>query len=43
LRGAGDKAVDWLYKVNPLQKYYSRIQSAMRYTYNPFFKTQEAV
>lgn len=42
-RGLGDKVVDALYKYNPLQKYYSRIQSAMRYTYNPFFRTQERV
>lgn len=42
-RGMGDKAVDYWYKINPLQKYYSRIQSAFRYTYNPFFRTQERV
>lgn len=42
-RGLGDKVVDNLYKFNPLQKYYSRLQSAMRYTYNPFFRTQERV
>lgn len=42
-RGAGDKVVDALYRYNPLQKYYSRIQSAFRYTYNPFFRTQERV
>lgn len=41
-RGFGDKIVDNLYKFNPLQKYYSRIQSAMRYTYNPFFRVQES-
>lgn len=40
-RGLGDKITDNLYKYNPLQKYYSRIQGALRYTYNPFFKTQE--
>lgn len=43
LRGLGDKVVDTLYRYNPLQKYYSRIQSALRYTYNPFFRTQERV
>lgn len=43
LRGLGDKIVDTLYAVNPLQKYYSRIQSALRYTYNPFFRIQESV
>ena len=42
-RGLGDKIVDTLYKVNPLQKHYARIQSALRYTYNPFFRTQERV
>lgn len=40
-RGLGDKVVDSLYRYNPLHKYYSRIQSALRYTYNPFFRTQE--
>lgn len=43
LRGLGDKIVDTLYRVNPLQKYYSRVQSALRYTYNPFFRTQERI
>lgn len=42
-RGLGDKIVDELYKYNPLQKYYARIQSAFRYTYNPFFRVQESV
>ena len=42
-RGLGDKVVDTLYKYNPAQKYYSRIQSALRYTYNPFFRTQERI
>lgn len=42
-RGLGDKIVDTLYGVNPMQKYYSRIQSALRYTYNPFFRFQEKV
>lgn len=43
LRGFGDKVMDFMYKYNPAQKYYSRIQSALRYSYNPFFQTQEAV
>lgn len=43
IRGLGDKAVDLLYSVNPMQKYYSRIQGALRYTYNPFFRVQESV
>jgi len=42
-RGAGDKIVDALFRYNPLQKYYSRTQSALRYAYNPFFRTQEEV
>jgi len=42
-RGLGDKIVDGLYQYNPLQPYYSRIQSALRYTYNPFFRFQEKV
>lgn len=42
-RGLGDEIVDRLYQYNPLHKYYSRIQSALRYTYNPFFRTQERV
>lgn len=42
VRGMGDKIQDTLYTYNPLQKYYSRIQSALRYTYNPFFRAQES-
>lgn len=41
-RGLGDKLVDTLYAVNPMQKYYARTQSALRYTYNPFFRLQES-
>ena len=41
-RGLGEKVTDTLYSVNPLQKYYSRIQGALRYTYNPFFRLQES-
>lgn len=43
LRGLGDKVVDTLYRVNPAQKLYARVQSALRYTYNPFFRLQETV
>lgn len=43
LRGLGDRAVDYAFKYNPTQKYYARIQSALRYTYNPFFRFQEQV
>lgn len=39
-RGLGNKIVDNLYKI-PGNKHYSRIQGALRYTYNPFFKAQE--
>lgn len=42
MRGLGDKVTDVLYQYNPLHKYYSRIQSALRYTYNPFFRIQES-
>lgn len=41
-RGLSDKLVDTLYAVNPMQKYYARTQSALRYTYNPFFRAQES-
>jgi hypothetical protein len=41
-RGLGVKAFDYAYRV-PLFKEYSRIQSALRYTYNPFFRTQEVL
>ena len=41
LRGAGDRFVDNMFKYVPGYKYYNRAQSALRYTYNPFFRTQE--
>lgn len=43
LRGVGDRVVDYAFKYNPAHKYYARIQSALRYTYNPFFRFQEQV
>lgn len=43
VRGLGDRIVDVAFKYNPAQKYYARIQSALRYTYNPFFRVQEQV
>lgn len=43
LRGLGDRVVDYAFKYNPAQKHYARIQSALRYTYNPFFRFQEQV
>lgn len=42
-RGLGDRAVDYLYKYVSPYKGYSRLQSALRYTYNPFFRVQERV
>ena len=41
LRGLGDRAVDKLFKYVPGFKGYNRLQSALRYTYNPFFRLQE--
>lgn len=41
-RGLGIKAYDYAYRF-PGAKIYSRIQSALRYTYNPFFRTQEVI
>lgn len=43
VRGLGDRFVDALYAANPAHKYYSRIQSALKYAYNPFFRAQERV
>jgi hypothetical protein len=43
LRGLGDRVVDMVYRYNPAHKYYARVQSALRYTYNPFFRVQEQV
>lgn len=43
IRGLGDRMVDYAFKYNPAQKHYARIQSALRYTYNPFFRIQEQV
>lgn len=44
LRGLGDKIVDYAIAapLSPM-RYYLRVQSALRYTYNPFFRTQEQV
>jgi len=42
IRGAGDKLVDHAMR-NPLQRYYMRAQGALRYSWNPFFMTQEIV
>jgi len=47
VRGLADRAVDFAMKSNvagkPLQGLYARTQGALRYTYNPFFRIQEAV
>lgn len=40
-RSLGDRVVDRLYQANIGYRYYSRAQSALRYTYNPFFSVQE--
>ena len=40
LRGMGDKVLDLAMK-NPLQRAYQRVQGVLRYTWNPFFRTQE--
>jgi len=42
-RGLGDRAVDAAYQFIPGFKSYSRVQSALRYTYNPFFRATEEV
>ena len=38
LRGAGDRFVDKMFKHVPFFQNYNRAQSALRYTYNPFFR-----
>lgn len=42
-RGLSGKLQDKNLKINPLARPYSRIQSALRYTYNPAFKAQQRV
>jgi len=41
-RGLGVKATDYAYRI-PGAKQYFRIQSALRYVYNPFFRAQEVI
>lgn len=41
-RGLGVKAADYAYRIPGASVYY-RIQGALRYTYNPFFRTQEVI
>lgn len=41
-RGLGIKAFDYAYRI-PGAKNYFRIQSALRYVYNPFFRAQELI
>jgi len=41
LRGLGDRFTDNLFKYVPGFRAYNRTQSALRYTYNPFFRVQE--
>lgn len=44
MRGLGDKLVDYSYNIpvtGALQRAYSRVQGALRYSWNPFFRLQE--
>jgi hypothetical protein len=43
LRGLGERLVDYAFRYVPYFHLYNRAQSALRYNYNPFFKTQEIV
>lgn len=43
VRGLGSKVVDFNMRYNPFAAQYSRAQGAFRYTYNPFFATQEVI
>jgi hypothetical protein len=43
MRGLGDRLVDRMFAYVPGFKHYNRAQGALRYTYNPFFRTQEIV
>lgn len=43
MRGLGDRAVDALFRYVPGAAAYNRFQASLRYTYNPFFRTQEVV
>lgn len=40
VRGLGDRLMDLNYKVNPLAGPYARIQGALRFAWNPFFKAK---
>lgn len=42
VRGLADSIVDFANQ-NPLQRLYGRVQGALRYSYNPFFRLQETV
>lgn len=41
IRGLGDHLQDINYRYNPLAAPYSRLQSGLRYAWNPFFRWQE--
>jgi len=44
MRGLGDKLVDYSYNIpliGDLQRSYARVQGALRYSWNPFFRLQE--
>lgn len=40
VRGLGDRVVDLNYKLNPLSGRYARLQGALRFAWNPFFKAK---
>jgi len=43
MQGLANKLISGSYKFNPLYKHYARAQGTLRYTWNPFFRTQEIV
>lgn len=40
VRGAGDRVMDWNYKFNPAAKWFTKIQSATRFAWNPIFQAR---
>lgn len=40
VRGAGDRIMDWNYKLNPVAKWYTKIQGATRFAWNPIFQAR---
>lgn len=43
VRGLGDRAVDLNFKLNPLAGRYSRLQSGLRFAWNPFYQNLRAI